>query len=110
MIVLSSIECLSHNSLYDKCKIIYCKNHEYVILSSQACLPPSSQAGNKTSGCGNRVHNLDKQVTSLSRRKKHNFVIKIQVLTSLINICFIRIGNKCALSKTVFEVNSDIIL
>ena len=41
-----------------------------VIVSSQAHLPPSSQAGNKTSGCRNRVRNLDKQVTLLSRRKK----------------------------------------
>ena len=49
------------------------------ILSSQARLPPSSQAGNETSGCGNRVRNLDKQVTLLSRSKKHNFVIKIQI-------------------------------
>ena len=50
-----------------------------LLLSSQARLPPSSQAGNKTSGCGNRVRNLDKQVTLLSRRKKHYFVIKIQI-------------------------------
>ena len=82
----------------------------YITLSSQARLPPSSQAGNKTSGCGNRVRNLDKQVTLLSRRKKHNFVLKIQISTSLINMCFIKINNKSALLETVFKVNSDVIL